>query len=83
VQKKDGSKGQQGWFLLNVTCHGDQAYVGLIEHTSTILERRVIVLARPLVMTKPCTAQAACNRAVNEARRREVYLSEMVRIQSK
>lgn len=46
MQVKAGSKGQQGWFLLNVTCHGDQAYIGLIEHTSTALGRSVIVPAR-------------------------------------
>lgn len=69
MQIKDGPKGQQGWFLLNVTCHGDQAYIGLIEHASTTLERRVVVPARSLVRTKPCTTEAAHSRAVNETRR--------------
>lgn len=66
---KDGSKGQQSWFLLSVMRHGDQAYIGLIEHTPTALERRVIVPARSLARTKPCTTQAAHSRAVNETRR--------------
>lgn len=35
MKRKDGSKGQKGWFLLNVTCHGEQAHIGLVDHTST------------------------------------------------
>lgn len=69
MQIKDESKGEQGWFLLNVTCHDDQTYIGLINHTSTTLERRVIVSARSLERTKPFTAQAAHNTGINETRR--------------
>lgn len=35
MQIKDVSKGQKGWFLLNVTCYGGQAHTGLTDHTST------------------------------------------------